>query len=346
MKSVSKFGLLFATAFCSFVALATPNYASLVVYQTYTGNVGQSTDGFGSTDGEGVISASAPTGATVIAAYLYSATQNSSAVPTDVTLNGVDVIFTDSFPNATACCSLSSHRADVTSIVAAQIDGGLGGIYDFAISEGLDNSAIDGSALVVVYNDPTALVESTIGILNGFASVTGDTTSITFADPLNPASPGFKAEMYLGINFSCGLASGCTDQRSTVMVNGDLLTENAGNFDDSEQFAANFAENGSLITVGGFDDPFQIGNPSYAADKEKYNLASFITPGDTSIIVDTFNTTEDDNIFLAVFHVSGEAVIGPPPIPLPAGIWLLGAGLAALGFGGARSRRKKAQQAA
>jgi hypothetical protein len=335
MKKSFKTALFAATTVASLVALTTPNYASLAVFKNFTGNVDLSTDGFGDSSGLGVISASAPSGSTVIAAYLYSATQLSNTTPTSVTLNGNAIVFTQSSPNPTACCSLSSHRADVTSIVSSIINGGGGGVYNFNINEGSDNSAIDGEALVVVYSNP-ALGISTIGILDGSASVLGDTTSISFADPLNPLDPAFKAEMYLGINFSC------CNQKSTVKVNGNLLTENAGNNDDGGQVA-----NGSLITVGSFDDPFSAVNPSYVNDHEKYNLASFVNAGDKKITVDTFNASQDDNIFLAAFHVNGKAVVGPPPsaVPLPAGIWLFGSALAALGFGGAR-KRKSANQTA
>lgn len=306
--------------------------ASLVGFQTYNGKFAMSTDGWGGTDGVGVVSASVPAGSTVVAAYLYTGTFSSAAVPTTVTLNGVSVSYDASFPNATACCSLSSHRADVTSIVQAAVGGG-GGVFNFDVVEGANNSFIDGSALVVVYSNPS-LPDATVGLLNGFADVTGDTTSINFANPLNPADPGFFADMILGINFSC-----CS-QSSTVEVNGSLLTENAGNFDDGEVLS-----NGSLITVGSFDDPYSPLNPSYTDDREKYDLTSFINNGDTTITVDTINASQDDNIFFVGFYVSGIAGINEPPppptneIPIPGALWIFGAGLAGLGTA-LRKKRK------
>lgn len=313
---------------------ALPAQASLLPFVSYNGNVALSSDGFGGSV-SGNLTANAPSGSTVVAAYLYTATQNTSTVPTTVTLDGNSITFTNTSANTTACCNLRSHRADVTSIVASQINGGAGGAYDFLISEGANANSIDGSALVVVYSNPSN-PDASVGILDGFANVTGDTTSINFASPLDPTDPGFFAEMRLGINFSFNSSSPI--QVSDVDVNGQDLTTVAGNFDDGAGF------DGGLITVGGDDDPLR--GPvitDLLLDKERYDLTSFVTAGDTSITVDTFNTSKDDNIFLAMFYVSGEAGFNEPPpsanvIPLPASAWLLGAGV--LGLAGLRRRRK------
>ena len=327
MKRAKKLAMLMGVALMSTVAFATPNYASLVTFKNYTGNLGLSTDGFGSTSQVGVISASAPAGSTVLAAYLYSATFFDNSVPSNLTLNGTTVNFTSTSTNN----ALGTHRADVTSLVAGVINGGGGGVYNFNVNEGSNNN-VNGQALVVVYSNP-ALSESTIGILDGFSAFNGDQTQITFASPLNPAAPGFVADMILGISHSC------CNQESQVKVNGALLTEHAGNNDDGIDLTAN----GQLITVGSFDDAYSPTLPSYLDDREKYDLKPFLQNGDSSIIIDTINPSRDDNVFLAVFQVSGKAKIGnPSTVPLPAGAWLLGSGLAALVFGGKRRRKVKA----
>ncbi len=308
--------------------------ASLVAFQSFNGKVAVSSDGYGGSGVTGVISASAPTGSKVVAAYLYTATQSApSGLVSGVTLNGSNVNYTNNFVN-TSATYLASNRADVTSIVKPIIDAGAGGVYNFDIAEGAANSSIDGSALVVVYEN-AALPTATVGILDGFAALGGDTTAINFADPLNTSDPNFFASMYLGINFSC------CNQASTVNVNGQLLTQNAGNNDDGLE-----QQNGSLITVGGFDDPFAPINPSYAADKEKYDLKNILANGVSSIIVDTVNPSNDDNIFLALFHVAGLAGINEPPppdpsgdVPLPAAFWLLGSGIGAAFYSGRKKRK-------
>jgi len=302
---------------------SAPAQASLGVRYQFVGHIGVSTDGLGSSSQTGTISANVPLGATVLQAYLYSSTfsLNLNAPPSPPpftpggTLAGSPVAYGPAVINPGICppvCTVASNRADVTSIIAPLINGGPGGVYNFTVTEaGGENPAIggqDGEALVVVYQ-LASLPIATVGILDGFSAVGGDTTTITFASPLDPTAPGFFAEMRLGIGFSC-----CS-QTSTVRVNGTTITTNAGNNDDADVFPA-FA-NGNLITVGSFNDPFSPFLPTYAADKERYNLIPQITLGSTSIVVNTNNPSSDDNIFLAAFWVSAEGVINQPPVPEP-----------------------------
>jgi hypothetical protein len=289
---------------------ASPAFASLSVFQTFVGNVGVSTDGFGSLSQTGTISASVPAGATVLGAWLYSSshTFSGSYVPGG-TLEGNALTYGGAVVNSDAPF-LFSNRANVTAIVKPIIDGGPGGIYDFTVTE--SHSTQDGTALVVVY-ELASLPVSTVGILDGFSATGGDSTSISFAGGLDPTAPGFFAEMRLGIGFSCGIEDGCTNQRSNVTVNGTLITSNAGNNDD----AVGLAANGNLITVGGFDDPFSPMLPAYGDDHERYDLVPQIDLGDTQILVETDNPTADDNIFLAVFHVTGEGRVTDPDAEVP-----------------------------
>jgi hypothetical protein len=309
---------------------AGPAAASLATFQTFTGQVGYSADGWGNTTSSGTISASAPVGSTVLAAYLYTSYLGDASTAGG-TLDGNPVSYGAAVPQSPSCCGLGSRRADVTSIVAPVINGGPGGIYNFTVGE-TDTGNQDGEALVVVYTNPT-LSQGTFGLLDGFSASSGDSASINFASPLDPAAPGFFAEMFLGIGFSAN------DQSSSVTVNGTLITQNAGNNDDGT------LANGGLITVGGFNDPYSPLLPNYADDHERYNLVPYITNGDTSISIQTQNPSGDDNIFLAGFYVSGEATVTTPS-DVPEIDALSGTGALTLLAGGlalAGERRRRAK---
>ncbi|CAM5427507.1 PEP-CTERM sorting domain-containing protein [Rhodanobacter lindaniclasticus] len=329
MRSHANKAIILALALAG-IGLTGTASATLMPFQTYTGHVGYSSDGFGSVTQTGNIRARVPVGSTVLAAYLYSATFNATDVAGG-TLNGSTVNYGTSVVNSDACCDIASQRADVTSIVKPLIDGGPGGIYSFPITE--TSGYQDGEALVVIYSNPL-LPTATFGMLDGFARTSGDTTMINFAQPLDPGDPGFFAEMFLGDGFSC------CDQESTITVNGITITNSAGNNDDSIDASA---QDGNLITVGSFDDPYSPLLPTYDQDHERYDLVPYITAGDTSITVNTFNSSRDDNIFLAGFYVSGLAGINAPPtgVPEPDNLGLFGLGVAALILGLAPKRRRR-----
>lgn len=305
------------------VGFAAPANAALTVFQTFNGTYGLSTDGGGSTGSSYTVNAFVPVGATVAAAYLYQATNFTTSVQ-PVTLNGTAVSFGPLVGNTTACCSIASARADVTSLIAPIINGGAGGTYNFTIGEG-NSGVTDGTALVVVYS-LSSLATQTVAILDGFASASGDTATVSFASPLNPAAPGFVADLRLGIGFSVN------GQSSTVDVNGTRITSNAGNNDDGDA-----ASNGALITVGGNDDPFSTLNPSYANDHERYNLTPYIAPGSTSLTFRTANASLDDNIFFAGLLISGNATVtSGVPEPTTWAMMIAGFGM----IGGVMRRRR------
>lgn len=163
---------------------------------------------------------------------------------------------------------------------------------------------------------------------------------MTFAKPLDPSAPGFFAHMAIGDGFSC-----CS-QASEIDVNGSAMTTVAGNNDSCTSAGA--PADGCLITVGNINGPsFTGGTPGspqtdYAADHEAYDLSSFITDGDTSIKINTINSSNDDLIFLQVFDVSGlGTVVVGPGIPEPSTWAMMLIGFAGLGFAGYRSSKKR-----
>lgn len=330
-----KLRTLFSCCAMAAAAVCGNAQASLTSFQTFVGKYGVSTDGWGSTSQSGTITANVPAGATVAGAYLYTSTFN-DLVGAGGSIAGTTLGAATHL--GTNAGYLAAGRYDVTSILKPLIDGGPGGAYNFAVTE--DNSGQDGYALVVVYQD-ASLGVSTVGILDGFSASTGDSTAINFADPLNPSDPGFFAEMRLGIGYSYdGSTCSGSHQTSQVDVNGTRITNNAGCNDDS---ADTSPANGNLITMGGDNDPFSGLLPATQDDHERYNLAGQIAAGDTSINVHTLNPSNNDNIFLAVFHVTGEAGINEPPpngAPEPASIAVVGLALAGLGLQRRAARRK------
>lgn len=284
---------------------------------TFVGHGGYSADALGQNGTGGTVQAEVPAGSSVVQAYLYgSYFFNTDPALADRTINfDGTVVVLNKLPHAAPgpCCLLSSARADVTAQVAAKVGSG-GGIFDFAVDS--DPASLDGVALVVIFSNP-ALPETTIALLDGGAEQTGDVTTFTFAAPLDKTVPGFSATLSLGIGFSYQATTahecGSISQSSVVDINGSRLTSCAGSYDDG------LGANGALITVGGVGD--SLDNPSdplqqpgdgalpRVNDDELYNIAPFLSQGDTQLVVRTSNPSGDDLLFLAIVSVTARAVV-------------------------------------
>jgi hypothetical protein len=255
MKKVSMAIFLLALTFCSNLA----NAQGLNPAGTWTGNVGLSVDGVGSTASSvGNVDATIPVGSTIVQAYLYSAGTPVANVPgspttlaaynsAGITFAGIAINNFNTLVGATSPRSdigtFYTARADVTSIVQTLTAGSVTPNFSWAVSEGSKSAVIDGEVLAIVYSNPLSPSGSVV-LLNGGQATGGETTTVNFAGPISdPSSPSFKAELGLGISFSC------CGQASLVQVNGSTVTTNAGNFDDGAN-----AANGSLITAGGIGD--------------------------------------------------------------------------------------------
>ena len=330
-------------AACALAVATSSAFASLDPINTWTGNVGLSVDGVGSTDAAvGNVQASIPVGATILQAYLYSAGTPVANVPGSPTTlaayNGAGITFAgtaiNDFNTLVGATSprpdigrFYTARADVTSLVQSLTSGAATSSFSWAVNEGNLSSVIDGEVLAIVYSSPSQ-VSGSVVLLDGGQNTGGETTIVNFAGPISdPSAPGFAMQLGLGISFSC------CGQASTVDINGSTLTTFAGNNDDGAQVA-----NGSLITVGGLGDTPLNNPPSYDADHELYNLAPFLHTGDTSFSIFTQNPTNDDNIFFASLYSTAQISVGPPPIPEPETYALMLAGLGVLGLVARRRR--------
>lgn len=313
----------------------------------WNGNVGLSIDGVGSNNTPvGSISASIPLGATIKAAYLYSAGtpypwySNSPITlaqynASGITLAGNAVTFTElvgssALPLRPDIGGWYTARADVTSLVSTLASGG--GFFNWSVQEGTSNFRIDGEVLAIVY-EHASLPTSSVVLLDGGMNTGGETTTVSFANPLgNVADPGFFADMSLGISFSTA-----GSQTSRVDINGTRLTTAAGGYNDG------VLTDGGLITVGGIGD--SSANPTNAFsssefDDELYSLKPFLNTGDTGFSMYSINPSNDDNIFFMGLHITApisQVNDTPAKVPDPAASALL----VALGFGGLALLRRR-----
>jgi hypothetical protein len=271
---------------------------------TFQGKGGYSADGLGQSGANGgTIQAEVPAGSTVAQAYLYGTYFVLDPTPAQIDFDGTIVTLT----KISDVGGLSTARADVTAQVAAKVTPA-GGITNFAVNT--DPFGLDGVGLVVIYANTTSPF-TTVAVLDGSASQTGDSATFNFANPLDKTVPGFAATMSVGSGFSyqgttgghaCGLG-----QFSVITVNTQLLSGCAGHYDDGDGGGS------GLITVGGVGD--STANPSPPAsppdDDELYDLASFLAQGDNAVTIDSSNPSQNDNLFLAVIAITAKASVSP-----------------------------------
>ena len=315
------FKLLGTVAAAAAALAAGQAQASLTTFQTLAGaGFNMSTSGCGSTTQACSLKGNVPVGATVVAAYLYTSTFGGAIAGLTGTLNGTAI---GPYTALGINNGLQAGRTDVTAIVTAGLATNVTGNYSFRVTESSGNQ--DGEALVIVFSDGTAAT-NTIGILDGFSASAGD----NFTLGIQPWTATSTAEMRLGIGFSFdGTACSGGSQTSRVTVNTTVITNNAGCNDDSIDATP---ANGNLITMGDDNDPFSPLLPTTAQDHERYNLAAQIALASTSIQVNTLNPSGDDNIFLAVFKLSGQATVCTVncTVPEPAPLALVGLALTGL----------------
>ena len=274
-----------------------------------TGHYTLSADGIGKAGSDMTIRVNKPSAtATVQKAYFFSALTIATLSPGCITLASTPVTWDGIVPYQ----YFTNYYADVTTIVAPIVNPLGAGISTLPVTEcSLSVYQPDGEALLVVFNDAGA-TDKTIIIMFGGLSTTGDSYSVTLGTPIDPNAPGAVLDMGLGIGFSFQSAEGYGEQYSTVDVNGSRLTSSAGGADD----AVDTPFNGNLITVGGIGDvntnPADPNGFTYnqRQDDELYSLLPFITNTTTNITVNTTNPSNNDNVFLSYFVVSGSAIIG------------------------------------
>jgi hypothetical protein len=288
--------------------------SGLTVYYSVTGNYSLSADGTGFRDGPiYTIGVEKPNASAVVEKAILMHAPVPSIIHTPfedcVTLQGIPITWDITYSNVTAL-SWDNNLADVTSIVKPVVDGAAPGIIPLSVEECGVSVYQDGTALLVIFDDPLA-EEQTILVLFGGLSTTGDNFNITLGAPIDPADG--VLDMGLGISFGAqGTAQySAIDVTTNVVTNGPL-TSSAGGQDD----AVGTVFDGSLITVGGIGDvntnppdPTALPNGDPRYDDELYSLIPFIDNTTTTIEVNTLNPSNDDNVFMAYFIISGTAIV-------------------------------------
>ncbi|MGB7070713.1 MAG: ice-binding family protein, partial [Pyrinomonadaceae bacterium] len=294
---------------------------------TETGLVSLSVDAIGTNNESGVVMVQKAAGATVRRAFLMAATipgAANAAAPTiadgEIQIDDVGVDFEaavgNSFVDGPDSFNLSNYKADVTSLVSAKINSAPPGLVNFTIEEGARTALIDGVTLAVILDDPTKPSINSIVLHYGALQAAGDTFTLALDSPIDKAAPGYALDMSLGISYGFQPS----DQFSTIDVGTNTraparVTSSAGGQDDGS------GVNGALITAGGIDDtnanPADPNGPATdpRTDDELYNLDPFVNNGDTAVNINTFNPSNNDNIFFAGFYIGANSV--PPGDPHP-----------------------------
>lgn len=290
------------------------NFGSILPVITESGFISLSVDGLGTLAETGNIQVDKPAGATVRSAYLVGASTgltNRVLADGDVKLDGTDVTW-----DITTSSSINSwnHWSNVTALVKPKVDAAAAGLVDIEVTE-VASLGIDGVILAVIFDDPNETVSNTVVLLFGAQDVLGDTFNISLAEPID------KTDLNLGLDMGLGISYGAQPggQVSLVDVNGQRLTSSAGGEDDGTH------ANGALLTVGGIGDS-NVNPPPLAPpttpndpDDEMYDLLPFVDTGDSLIVVDTINPSNDDNICFAwLFVKSATAIVGEGILLSPA----------------------------
>ncbi|MBI4818448.1 MAG: hypothetical protein HY791_19435 [Deltaproteobacteria bacterium] len=302
------------------LATAAPVHATQSVKVSTTGKISISVDGAGmhaqpSTTMD-VLKPNA--GATVRSAHFACASVFGSGLANgDATLAGTSVTFDEFVTNG----AWINGFVDVTAVVKPVVDAAAAGLVALSY---IDGGNVDGCGLWVIFDDPTVLEDRTMLIFFGGQATTGDTFSVSLAEPLGA---GDEAEMGLAISYSYQIGTfpshDCGGgQFSQIDVNTARLTSCAGNFDDADPLET--VSNGCLITVGGnagadiTDNPVDPFATSSGTDDELYNLVPFLGPADTLVTIDTLNPSNNDNIFGGHIFVSVAAIEGEGVLLTPA----------------------------
>ena len=197
--------------------------------------------------------------------------------------------------------TITTRWGEVTSDLEAALNAAPAGSITINVTENTNNGALDGSALYVVWNDPTAPV-SVVGLKLGAAVSRPIPQTFSIAtQPINTQNPLFDAEIGLGISYSTGNAPNNV-QVSRLVFEGTEISTDAGGYDDGA------LANGALFTVGGDND-----TSDRTDSDERYQVTDLINNQETSLDIEVSGQTSDDVVFAIWFRAraAGKLILTP-----------------------------------
>ena len=128
----------------------------------------------------------------------------------NITLDGVSILW-EGFPGAPVQTnnSISSKNvwAELTAsgypAIFSKLNGAAPGLVSFLVTEA-NTTSIDGEILVVIWDDPTA-PQTTVSLMYGAQTTTGDAFAVTLVQPVDKTDPSTVLDMSLGISSASSL---------------------------------------------------------------------------------------------------------------------------------------------
>lgn len=299
--------------------------------ERYVGKYQASTDGFSDynvnnpAQTSGTLDILRPTGAsTVTRAFLTSSSGDNGSAISDAptaTINGQTVTWglrnysTGKFTNylADVTSAVNSFFASSPSSTAATLPWSgnkfsIPVVYDAStkLTDAHTPKYSTGVALTVIFANSSMTNDATVIMYFGSARSAGQDFVLSFPE-LQNATAKTGSWMSLGIGWSQG---GGTGQFSTIKAHNSSTTTftnlsgSAGGCDDTTINTCSDSRDG-LLTVGGVGD--DVANPTAFApsdaDDELYTMDSYLATGVSSLTLNTYNNSSDDNIFQAAVSV-------------------------------------------
>ncbi len=281
---------------------AAPRLDGEVIRQS--GRISLAVTGVGTISQLAQLEVDKPSGATVRAAYLATATVTGTThrlQPGDVRLAGQPVTWIATEPGAGQA---TNYLADVTQIVKPILDAAASGQVMLTIEE-FTSDKIDGDVLAVIYDDPNEIVNNSVTLYFGGATSNRVRIPLEFDNPVRRSDPRTRVEMGLGISGSAQtrslLRGGASFDRLVIDVDGVRMTTAAGGHDDG------VALPGGLLTAGGSRDDLTapvdpMAEPTqFTSDDERYDLTPFLRDGSRRATVDATNDGQANLFFAGVF---------------------------------------------